>query len=110
MSAGGGPVDVVPAVALAYEPADLVEAAAVRAVRARPGVRGGLDDARGVERAARLRAHHVEAAPLEVVVEVEVGWPGGRVPGRAQVVGVADGERAVARAHERLRGRGVRAR
>ena len=47
---------------------------------------------------------------LDVVVEVEVGGPGRGVPGREQVVGVADGERAVARAHERLGGRCVRAR
>jgi len=88
------------------EPARLREDAALSL----PDVHGTeLYGSGGVEEPAVTRVRDGEAGPLECRIEAEGPRAAGRVPGAQEVAGVAEGECAVAGAHQRLSGRRVRA-
>jgi len=103
-SASGTEVGPVPAVP--DEPARLGEDAALSL----PEVHSTeLHRSGGVEEPAVTRVQDGEAGPLECRVEAEGRRAAGRVPGAQEVAGVAEGECAVAGAHQRLSGRRLRA-
>src|SRR4051794_31537891 len=114
---GGGPepgssaqrdaVQVAPLAAVPDEAAVLVLGAGPPVPDAGSHVRGTeLHGALGGEQRAARDGQDVQSRPAHVVVEVEPGRTGRRVPGGEQVAGVAESEGAVPRSHELLGGAG----
>ena len=95
-------VDVPPASVLPHEPAPLAQLPRRPRERVTPS-RGELHDAAAVPRSTLGGLDDAERPPLQTLVELEARRALRRMPGRQQVMPVAEGEGRIARPHERRR-------